>query len=196
MTGRVLVAPREIVDVVYRASRVAGADSGVASMLGRSACFAVGQLGSDLSHVVDALEKGQPPPLGFAPVAQIESGAFGVDGSLAVDAEPYSVADLAYAAFSASTRGCVLSMVCGDGVVHAPHEWLSTGRSALLIEELRAEQREVDAGLVARVSARHDEALRHGLSIPESSWRALMAHAAPYLVPEQLIDAAEGEPAN
>ncbi len=196
MTGRVLVAPREIVDVVYRASRVAGADSGVASMLGRSACFAVGQLGSDLSHVVVALEKGQPPPLGFAPVAQAESGAFGVDGSLAVDDEQYSVADLAYAAFSACTRGCVLSMVCGDGVVHEPHSWLSTGRSALLIEELRAEQREMDGGLVARVTARHAEALSRGLSIPESTWRALVGHATRYLVSERLIDAAEGEPAN
>ncbi|MDW3179502.1 MAG: hypothetical protein R8J94_19075 [Acidimicrobiia bacterium] len=196
MTGRVLVAPREIVDVVYRASRVAGADSGVASMLGRSACFAVGQLGSDLSHVVEALDEGQAPPLGFVPVAKVESGGFAVDGSLVVDAATYSVADLAYAAFSACTRGCVVSMVCGDGVVHAPHSWLSTGRSALLIEELRVEKREVDAGLAARVTARHDEALRHGLSIPETTWRALADRATPYLVPERLIDAAEGEPAN
>lgn len=194
MSISVLVAPREIVDVVYRASRVTGLDSGIASIIGRSACFACGQLGSQLDNIADALTSRSSPRLGFAPVALTEvevirsgSADLEVDGT-------FTVADLAYSAIRACRRGTSISMMCTDGVVHTPHDWLCVGRAPLEIVRLLGERTKVDAGLSGRVTARHALALREGISIWSTNWQVVNGLASEYLVEEAIIDAAESAP--
>lgn len=189
-----LVAPREIVDVVYRASRVVGADSGVASMIGRSACFSAGQLGGQLDNVVSALDAGEHPLDGFSVIAALE-----VDAARSGDAElslesPITVADLAFAAFGACRRGTSITMICADGEQHSPHSWLGAGRSALGVISVVALHEDVDQGVLSRVDSRHGEVLRHGVHVPQATWQRIHEHAAGYLVSEALIDSAEATP--
>lgn len=194
MSDQLLVAPREIVDVVYRASRVAGADSGVASLIGRAACFAVGQLGGRLDNVVDALDAGSHPSVGFTALAHLEVEAVR-SGEAAAALEPaMTVADLALACFQACRRGVSITMICGDGERHTPHTWLGSGRAALAVSSLTAVRSPPDRGLLARVESRHREALRNGVPVPETHWRSLHEHAGHYLVSEALIDSAEVAP--
>ena len=58
MTGSVLVAPREVHDLVFRCARVAGCDAGGADRTARNVTAAEIRFGGALAVVVDALASG------------------------------------------------------------------------------------------------------------------------------------------
>jgi hypothetical protein len=190
----ILVAPREIVDLVYRASRVTGVDSGVASILGRSACFACGQLGSQLDNVAEPLASRTSPPLGFSSVALAEVEAIRSSAAEVELDTTLTVADLAYSALRAGQRGTSISMKGSDGVLHTPHDWLSAGRAGIVVVGLIATTAPLDPGVVGRVKTRHAQALRDGISISLQNWKSVGELARDYLVEESIIDAAESAP--
>ncbi len=188
------VAPREIVDYVYRASRVRGIDSGAASLLGRAACFSVGQLNSDLSNVVAAFAGGRAPNLGFAPVARLEADAArgGGPARLALDdwPEPAVVADLAYPAFSAVRRGTAIALAMADGTTLSPSEWMRAGTAQQPVRELIGDRVAGDPGLEQVVDDRYARAMRDGLYISGPAWSSISDIASGYLVEEAVIDGA------
>ena len=191
MSATLLVAPREIVDIVYRSSRVTGADSGMASMIGRASCFSCGQLGSQLRNVVGALSRGATPPFGFGVIVGLEAAVSQGGPDVCRLEGPMTVADLAQPAFAAASRGTVVDMICGDGDIHSPDSWLSAGRAELEVIELRAQPGTIDQGLISRVIERHQSALARGIAVPREVWDQLTVLAAGYLVSESVIDAAE-----
>ena len=90
-------------------------------MLGRSACFACGQLGSQLDNVAEPLASRTSPALGFASVARAEVEAFRSSAAEIELDTTLTVADLAYSALRAGERGTSISMKGSDGVLHTPH---------------------------------------------------------------------------
>ena len=61
MSDTVTVQPREIRDCVYRATRLSGADHGVATLVARRAMAAGPQIGAHLAGLLARLEAGAIP---------------------------------------------------------------------------------------------------------------------------------------
>jgi hypothetical protein len=173
MSATLLVAPREIADIVYRSSRVTGADSGMASMIGRAACFSCAQLGAQLRNVIGALSHGVTPPFGFGAIVALEAAVSHGGPDVRRLEAPMTVADLAQPAFAAASRGTIVDMICGDGDVHSPRSWLSAGRAELEVIEPRAQRGEIDQRLTSRVIERHQSALAQGIAVPQEAWDQL-----------------------
>jgi hypothetical protein len=184
VSATVLVAPREIVDILYRSSRVTGADDAEAFMIARAASFACCQLGANLSHVAEALSRGSSPVLGIGHIAAVEAQARQRgrgEALLEPDGDGVTVADLAHAAFGSCERGIEVTMVCGDQVEYVPHAWLSVGKADLQIVEVRAKEAVMDEGLRQRVETRHQNALRHGVRFPATTRKTLTDVASRHL---------------
>ncbi len=185
MTTTVVVASREIIDAVYRAAKMAGAPSGMASLLGRSSCFAVGQLGRSLRAVVDDLVAGQLPPFGFPEItrAQLADGEpINVDGC--------TVGDLAYHAIVTCRRGMAVDFHVGQSVL-SPAEWLDFALVEQPVAAVFVRPVPVDLSLLESIDQRHAEVLANGLDVDAQEWDRLAVAAHQYLVPEALIDAVD-----
>ena len=200
----VVVASREIVDTVYRAAKMTGADDGVASMLGRATCFAVGQLDRSLLGVTQALETGQLPPFGFRVVT--ESRVAAEQGTNArVVAGGCCVGDLAYPAFVASrdnasrdnasrdnaSRNNVVAHLEVEGQLLAPGDWLEPDLVELAVSAVTMMPGHLDERLVKSIQDQHEQVLREGLTVGAEAWSTLGAVADRYLVSEALIDAVD-----
>lgn len=183
--GSVAVAPREIRDYVYRATRLTGTDHGVANEVARAALFAHIQLDSHLANVVEALELGEGPKFGLPFVETAESAP----DRTALLPDGFVVADLALFAWEACQRGHEIQMTCGDGEQRSPTDWLTTGRAGLGIAELRVVDQPANRSAVARTDSRRRQAHSNGCLIDQGVWTRMGALAAGYLVAESDIDA-------
>lgn len=185
MTTTVVVASREIIDAVYRAAKMAGAPSGMASLLGRSSCFAVGQLDRSLRSVVDHLVAGQLPPFGFPEITRAQLG----DGEPVV-VDGCAVGDLAYHGIVACRRGMAVDFHIGGSLLQ-PVEWLDAALVEHRVSAVSVRAVPVDLSLLERVDQRHVEVLANGVDVDAQEWDRLAAAAHQYLVPEALIDAVD-----
>ncbi len=186
MTTTVVVASREIVDAVYRAAKMAGAPAGMASLLGRSTCFAVGQLDRSLACVTDHLSAAMLPPFGFPHIARAQLG----DGQ-SIPVADCSVGDLAYHGVVASAGGLCIDFELRSGQVLTPAEWMSPDVVEHDVAAASARRAPLERSLFDRISDRHADVLSNGVRVNGNDWRRLTAAAHRYLVPEALIDAVD-----
>ena len=185
MNDMVAVAPREIRDYVYRATRLTGVDHGVADEIARAAVFAHVQLDSHLANVLDALERGENPMFGLPFVAE----AIRVSGQTVAAPDGLVVADLALYAWEACERGTQVHLTCKDGERRSPNEWMSVGRAPLGVSKLDVVVEEPNRSGLARAVTRRRQAFEVGARIDQGAWTRLVALAAEYLVSESEIDA-------
>ena len=178
----VSVAPREIHDYVYRATRLTGADHGVANEIARAAVFAHVQLDSHLANVLAPLGREETPVFGLPFVIDAERAA----GASFDVPDGVVVADLALHGWEASQRGNETQMTCGDGTERAPDTWLATGRANLGVVSLRVVNG--SPGPNERVAARAAAVAESGARIDSEAWRGVTDAASGYLVPEREID--------
>ena len=177
MTGSVLVAPREVHDLVFRCARVAGCDAGGADRTARNVTAAEIRFGGALAVGVDALASG----------AFTSTWAMAADALVAAEVDardhgsatatfdpPVPLAALAATVAEASARGVVVSGIPSD----------ATGGLELATLDLAPGQVEPAAGPVT-------DAHRDGLSVDRRAFAALVEVAAAFLVAEEALDALE-----
>ena len=178
MTGSVLVAPREVHDLVFRCARVAGCDAGGADRTARNVTTAEVRFGGALLAVVDALASG----------AFTSTWAMAADALVAAEVDardhgsatatfdpPVPLAALAATVAEASARGVVVSGIPSD----------ATGGSEIATLDLAPGQMEPTAGPGT-------DAHRDGLPVDRGAFDALVEVAAAFLVAEEALDALEG----
>ena len=177
MTGSVLVAPREVHDLVFRCARVAGCDAGGADRTARNVTAAEIRFGGALAVVVDALASG----------AFTSTWAMAADALVAAEVDardhgsatatfdpPVPLAALAATVAEASARCVVASGIPSD----------ATGGLELATLDLAPGQVEPAAGPGT-------DAHRDGLSVDRRAFDALVEVAAAFLVAEEALDALE-----
>ena len=181
----VAVAPREIRDYVYRATRLTGVDHGVADEIARAAVFAHIQLDSQLANVLGALERGETPMFGLPYIA----AALGAADQIVAAPEGLVVADLALFAWEACERGNQIYLTCPDGERRSPNEWVSVGRAPLGVSKLDVVGEQPNRSVLARAETRRRQAFEAGALVDDGAWSKLVALAGKYLVSESDIDA-------
>ena len=178
MVGSVLVAPREVHDLVFRCARVAGCDAGGADRTARNVTMAEVQFGGALAAVVDALSS-EAFTSTWARAADVLVSAevnARQHGSATVTFDPpVPLAALAATVSEASARGIVVSGVPGD----------ATGGSEIATLDLAPGQVEPAADPGTNV-------YRDGLPVDRGAFDALVEAAAAFLVAEEALDALEG----
>jgi len=177
VTGSVLVAPREVHDLVFRCARVAGCDAGGADRTARNVTAAEIRFGGALAVVVDALASG----------AFTSTWAMAADALVAAEVDardhgsatatfdpPVPLAALAATVAEASARCVVVSGIPSD----------ATGGLELATLDLAPGQVEPAAGPGT-------DAHRDGLLVDRRAFDALVEVAAAFLVAEEALDALE-----
>ena len=178
MAGSVLVAPREVHDLVFRCARVAGCDAGGADRTARNVTAAEIRFGGALAVVVDALASGaftSTWAMAADALVSAEVDARDHGSATATFDPPVPLAALAATVAEASARGVVVSGIPSD----------ATGELELATVDLGPGQVEAAAG-----SGTH--AYRDGLPVDRGAFEVLVEAAAAFLVAEESLDVLEG----
>ena len=178
MAGSVLVAPREVHDLVFRCARVAGCDAGGADRTARNVTTAEVRFGGALPAVVDALASGAFTSTWVMAAdalvaAEIDARDYG--SATATFDPPVPLAALAATVAEASARGVVVSGIPSD----------ATGGSEITTLDLAP-------GQVEPAVRPGTDAHRDGLPVDRGAFDALVEAAAAFLVAEEALDALEG----
>ena len=178
MVGSVLVAPREVHDLVFRCARVAGCDAGDADRTARSVTAAEVRFGGVLPAVIDALTSGAftstwAKAADALVSAEVDARDHG--SATATFDPPVPLAALAATVAEASARGVVVSGIPSD----------ATGGLEIATLDLAPGQVEPAAGSGT-------DAHRDGLQVDRGAFEALVEAAAAFLVAEETLDALEG----
>ena len=177
MAGSVLVAPREVHDLVFRCARVAGCDAGGADRTARNVTTAEVRFGEALPAVVDALASGaftSTWAMAADALVAAEVDARDHGSATAIFDPPVPLAALAATVAEASSRGVVVSGIPSD----------ATGGLELATLDLAPGQVEPGAGPGT-------DAHRDGLPVDRGAFDALVEVAAAFLVAEEALDALE-----
>ena len=178
MVGSVLVAPREVHDLVFRCARVAGCDAGGADRTARNVTAAEVRFGGALQAVIDALLSGVLASTwakAADALASAEGDARDHGSATATFDPPVPLAALAATGAEASARGVVVSGIPSD----------ATGGLEIATLDLAPGQVEPAAGSGT-------DAHRDGLQVDRGAFEALVEAAAAFLVAEEALDALEG----
>ena len=178
MTGSVLVAPREVHDLVFRCARVAGCDAGGADRTARNVTTAEVRFGEALPAVVDALASGaftSTWAMAADALVAAEVDARDHGSAMATFDPPVPLAALAATVAEASARGVVVSGIPSD----------ATGGSEITTLDLAP-------GQVEPAVRPGTDAHRDGLPVDRGAFDALVEAAAAFLVAEEALDALEG----
>ncbi len=176
--GPVLVAPREVYDLVLRCARVAGMDAGAADRVGRNVTFAEVELGGGVEAFAAVLhdpermmaEYGDGPDVMVS--AEVEARAEGY--GTATFAVPTPMAALASVIADIGDRGLGV-----DGVPEG-------ATAATVVDVLRVGG---PAGSGADGAAAR--AAREGLAVDRRAFGALALAAKAFLVAESILDGIE-----
>lgn len=175
----VTVAPREIHDLVYRCSRVAGCDAGTAHRIAENITFGEIHYGRAVQAFTAALDDGGLPRsmVATAPdaVAAAEVEARTIGTATARFDPPVPFAAIAAAIWHAGSRGAILFALDPD----------TTGASAVAAVRLGVGMS--DAATSA-IPARTRDAHRDGVVLDRSFLSQLDQAAAGYLVAETTLD--------
>ena len=178
MVGSVLVAPREVHDLVFRCARVAGCDAGDADRTARSVTAAEVRFGGALPAVIDALASGAftstwAKAADALVSAEVDARDYG--SATATFDPPVPLAALAATVAEASARGVVVSGIPSD----------ATGGLEIATLDLAP-------GQVKSTAGPRTDAHRDGLQVDRGAFEALVEAAAAFLVAEEALDALEG----
>lgn len=182
MRALIPVAPREIRDLVYRSSRIAGCDAGTAERMAENVTFAEICHGASVSAYCEALTAGDlagsawPTAPDKVLAAELAWRAAG-EGTAAFDPE-VPLAAIAATLWQATSRGALPagfdSRASGDDSVRAVRF-----READETAVAAARKRVVDA---------HQNAHRRGVKVDRNCFNRLEAAAAGFLVSEKVLD--------
>ena len=182
MSILVTVAPREIHDLAYRASRVRGCDAGTAERIAENVTYAEMHRGDALGAVCRALDD-----------SDLLGSAWATAPDAVLEAELAARADgMASAAFDPAVPLAAISATLAQGLSrgvapvsidhHAP------GYTPVAAVELRPVDDEVITASRARIMNAHREAHRLGVAVIRTHFNALEAAAAAFLVAESTLD--------
>ena len=178
MSRTLLVAPREVHDLVLRCARVAGCSAGVADRLARNVTAAEVDLGAAIEVFVDAMEGGNLPesPLASAPdvLAGAEVAARSGASATATFDPPAPLAGLSASIDETEGRGVV---ICG---VHG------AATAGTMVSELVLSVGTADPPTVGPGAAYRD-----GLRVAGEAFDRLVEEAKRFLVAEATLDAIE-----
>ena len=178
MAGSVLVAPREVHDLVFRCARVAGCDAGGADRTARNVTVAEVQFGGALAAVADALNSEaftSTWAMAADALVSAEVNARHHGSATATFDPPVPLAALAAAVAEATARGVAVSGIPSD----------ATGGSEIATLDLAP-------GQVEPAADPGTNAYRDGLPVDRGAFDALVEAAAAFLVAEEALDALEG----
>ena len=184
MTGMEQVAPREIIDLVYRASRVRGCDSSAADRVAAEVAFCETHHGGGLAAWIALVDD--------APKRLVESvlSSYQIDLAAAVaqsggvgrvgwqPAIPFALVALSVRSYA--LRGLRWSESPAD----------STGTDPISRVELSAAA--PSNGFDSRFTERSRAALSDGLLVDRGLWSRLDQEAAKFLLSETVLDASVG----
>ena len=182
MSRTILVAPREVHDLVVRCARVGGCTAGVADRLALNVTTAEVQLGAAIEVLVGVMEGGHlaDSPMASAPdvLAAAEVAARSEGAATAQFDRPVPLAGLA-----AAIRGAEASGAFVGGVPDAATA--ATSVTELVLEAGAAVPRDTDPGAEAT------GAFRNGLEVDRAAFDRLVEVAGRFLVSEAILDGIE-----
>ena len=182
MSRTILVAPREVHDLVVRCARVGGCTAGVADRLARNVTTAEVQLGAAIGVFVGVVEDGHlaDSPIASAPdvLDGAEVTARSGDRATALFDLPVPLAGLVAAIGEAEARGMVVGGVPRGATA-------ATTVTELVLEAGAAEPRDVDGELQT------DYAYRNGGEGDRAAFDRLGEGAGRFLVSEAILDGIE-----
>ena len=180
MSAIVTVGPREIHDLVYRASRVAGCHAGIADRLAESVTFAEIHHGASVETFLAALFAGNLADSAYAAapdrLARAEVAARSEGEAIATFDPPVPLAAIAASLWLTSGRGV------------QPAEDFAGAAGATEVTEVHLGAADVDRAWAARVDQRHTDAHRHGVILDRMWFSSLGEAAAEFLVAEATLD--------
>ncbi|MYB03331.1 MAG: hypothetical protein F4011_05875 [Acidimicrobiaceae bacterium] len=181
----VFVAPREVRDLVYRASRIAGCDPGTAEQIAQSVEFGEIHHGGAIGAFCGSLASGELPvsPWVTAPDALLAAEtAVRAAGSASVTFEPaVPLATIAATLWQGRMRG-----VANTGPDHR-----TRGDRAVSSVGLHRVDGEVSPPGRARIAEADEAAHRLGIEVDRDVFSRLEADAAGFLVAESVLDQIE-----
>lgn len=185
MGATVRVAPREIHDLVYRASRIAGCDPGTAERIAENVTFAEVHHGAAVSAFCEALEMHDLPASAWvtAPDALLAAEVTARTGGRA-SAEFDSEVPLA--AIAGTLQHCLERGVAPIGI-NTRHR----GDLTMCVVEVRTVDQEAEDASRTRIAEAHRDAYRVGVEVDHLLFSRLEAAAAGFLVAEARLDAVE-----
>ena len=181
----VTVAPREIHDYAYRASRVAGCDPGTAARIAENVTLAEIHHGAAVRALCETLEAADLPTSAWAtapdalPAAEVAARANGT-ASATFD-PPVPLACIAAALQQSLERG-----VAAVGIDSG-----ARGDLMLTVVEMHTVDRERGAASGGRIAEARCNAHRLGVGVDRLWFSRLEAAAAGFLVSEATLDAVE-----
>lgn len=185
MGATVRVAPREIHDLVYRASRITGCDPGTAERIAENVTLAEIHHGAAVRALCETLETADLPTSAFAtaPDALLaaETAARSNGTASATFDPPVPLASIAASLQQSVERG--VAAIGIDG--RAP------GDLMLAIVEMHTDQ-ECGVGLGAGAAQARRDAHRSGVGVDRIWFGKLEAAAAGFLVSEATLDDLDG----
>ena len=176
--GRVLVAPREVQDLVFRCARVAGLDAGAADRVGRNVTAAEVQLGGAVEVFVAVLDD---------PNRMLVEYDDGPDAMVSAEVEARA-AGYGMATFGVPTPMAALASVIADiggrglGVDGVPE-----GATAATVVDMLWVGGPVGSGTDGAAA----RAARDGLAVDRWAFDALTLAAEAFLVAESILDGIE-----
>ena len=182
MSTTVTVAPREIHDLAYRASRVAGCDPGTAERIAENVTFAEIHHGAAVRVFCEALEVLDLPTSAWvtAPDTLLAAEVAARAGTTAAARFDPGVP---MAAVAATLQQCVERGVAPVGI-----DGRVRGDTAVTVVKMHRVSGEAAAASQARLDDTHRSAHRLGVSVDRSCFRRFEAAAAGYLVAEATLD--------
>lgn len=181
----VTVAPREIHDLVYRASRVARCDAGTAERIAQSVTFAEIHYGGAVGVFCDALAGGVVPTSTWATAPDTVLAA-----EVSARTHGHALAtfdrDVPLAAIGATLSQCLTRGVTSDVIEHPALGNTTVHTVALFVADDAA-----TATSRGRIADADHSAHRLGVSVDAAWFTRLEAAAAAYLVAEATLDSIE-----
>ena len=182
MGSTVTVAPRELQDLAYRASRVAGCDPGTAERIAENVTLAEIHHGAAVHAFCEALEAPDLPMSAWmtAPDALLATEvAARTDGMASARFDP----GVPMAAIAATLQQCLERGVAAVGV-----DSRVRGDTTVGLIEMHRVDGEVAAASLARLADARDGAHRLGVEVDRSWFSRLEVAAARFLVAEATLD--------
>ncbi len=178
----VVVAPREITDLVDRASRVFGCGVGAAVRVAADVCHCEIHHGAGVTAWLEMCDRGV--------LAELAGAARALDGA-AIDV---AAGRSGRRQFAAPVPCVLLSRALAAwaqrGVV--PVDWPTSVRGVDMVDSIELVAGPTpSAALLAAAGERRRAALEAGLAVDSAEWERLEAAAAGFLLAEAVLDAAD-----
>ena len=186
MGATVRVAPREIHDLVYRTSRIAGCDPGTAERIAENVTFAEIHHGAAVRAFCEAVETTDLPASGWV-TAPDELLAAEVAARAGGPASAQFDPGVPLAAIAGTLRQSL-----GRGVAPVGIDDRSPGDMTVDVVELHTVDPRLEAASRAQMDGSHFGANRFGVAVDQVWFSTLEAAAAGFLVAEATLDDIDG----